>query len=127
MRIVLLIIVGLLAAGCRQATPTPNPSIQSAQITLTIAPDPPTVGDSALTITVTRQNQPLAGVSVAVRGDMTHAGMRPTIVDAVTTDAQGKLVLPFKWSMSGDWIVSVTLTLADKSQIAQDFNVTVKP
>ncbi len=127
MRIVLLMIVLLLAAGCRQTAPTPDPSSQAAQIALTIAPDPPTIGDATLTITVTQQNQPLAGAAVAVRGDMTHAGMRPIIPDAASTDAQGKLVVPFKWSMSGDWIVSVTVTLADKSQIAQDFNVTVKP
>jgi hypothetical protein len=128
MRIVLLVTVLLLIAGCRQATPTPaDSSVQAAQIALTIAPQPPTVGDSTLTITITRQNQPLAGVSVAVRGDMTHAGMRPIIADAATTDAQGKLVLPFKWSMSGDWIVSVTVTLTDHSQVAQDFNVTIKP
>ncbi|MEO8392494.1 MAG: FixH family protein [Chloroflexota bacterium] len=127
MRIALLVVVLLLAAGCRQAAPTPNASTQAAQIALTIAPDPPTVGDATLTITVMQQNQPLAGAAVAVRGDMTHAGMRPVIPDAASTDAQGKLVLPFKWSMSGDWIVSVTVTLADKTQIAQDFNVIVKP
>ena len=46
---------------------------------------------------------------------------------AAKTDAQGKLSLPFKWSMSGDWMVTVTVTLADKSQVSQDFTVTVKP
>jgi hypothetical protein len=127
MRIVFLVIIFLLFAGCRQAAPTADPSAQAVQIAVSIAPQPPTVGASTLTISVTRQNQPLAGVSVAVRGDMTHAGMRPIIADAATTDAQGKLVLPFKWSMSGDWIVSVTVTLADNTQVAQDFNITVKP
>ena len=124
---VLLLIVLLLLAGCRQAAPTPNASTQAAQISLTISPQPPVVGDATLTLTVTQQNQPLAGAAVAVRGDMTHAGMRPIIVDATKTDAQGKVDIPFKWSMSGDWIVSVTVTLADNSQVSQDFNLTVKP
>ena len=124
---VLLLIVLLLLAGCRQAAPTPNASTQAAQISLTISPQPPVVGDATLTLAVTQQNQPLAGAAVAVRGDMTHAGMRPIIVDATKTDAQGKVDIPFKWSMSGDWIVSVTVTLADNSQVSQDFNLTVKP
>ena len=127
MRTVLLIILLLLAAGCRQAATPPTASTPSAQIALTYTPDPPTVGDATLTIAVNAQNQPLANAAVAVRGDMTHAGMRPVIADATSTDAQGKVDVPFKWSMSGDWIVSVTVTLPDKSEVSQDFNVTVKP
>ena len=52
---------------------------------------------------------------------MTHAGMAPVLASD-KTDAQGKLSLPFKWSMGGDWIVTVTVTLADGSQVSQDFN-----
>jgi len=128
MRTVFLLIILLLAAGCRQAalTPTPDASAQIAQIALTIEPQPPAVGTATLTVIVTKQSQPLAGVSLAVRGDMTHAGMAPVIANA-KTDAQGKIDIPFKWSMSGDWIVTVTVTLADNSQVSQDFNVTVKP
>src|SRR4051812_9938423 len=126
MRTVLFVIILLLAAGCRQPTPTPDTSARIAQIALTIAPQPPVVGAATLTITVTQQNQPLAGVAVAVRGDMTHAGMSPVLANA-KTDAQGKIDVPFKWSMSGDWIVTVTVTLADNSQVSQDFNITVKP
>ncbi|MBI1256055.1 MAG: hypothetical protein GC204_01165 [Chloroflexi bacterium] len=127
MRTVLLLILLLLAAGCRQAATPPTASSQTTQIAITMNPDPPTVGDSTLTVTVNTQNQPLADASVAVRGDMTHAGMRPVIADAASTDAQGKVDIPFKWSMSGDWIVTVTVTLPDKSEVSQDFNVTVKP
>ena len=127
MRLRLLFILLLLVAGCRQAAPTPAVTVQAVQIALTIDPQPPTVGDATLTISVNNQNQPVASASVAVRGDMTHAGMRPVIADAATTDAQGNVTIPFKWSMSGDWIVSVTVTLPDKSEVSQDFNLTVKP
>ena len=127
-RLLLLFVLSLLLlASCRQTTPTPDTSTQAAQISLTTDPQPPTIGDSTVTVTVTQQNRPLAGVTVALRGDMRHAGMRPVIADASKTDAEGKVVIPFKWSMSGDWIVSVTVTLADNSQVAQDFNITVKP
>lgn len=126
MRIILIVIL-LLAAGCRTAaTPTPTASAQTAQIELTIEPQPPVVGDASLTVSVTRASQPLTEAKIAVRGDMTHAGMQPELGSGVT-DAQGQAAIPFRWSMGGDWIVTVTVTLADGSEVAQEFNVTVKP
>ena len=45
----------MLAAGCGpSATPTPDPSLQAAQIDLAIDPDPPVMGDASLVVTVTR-------------------------------------------------------------------------
>ncbi len=124
MRMVFVIIL-LLAAGCRSAAqPTPQPAAQAAQIDLTIDPQPPVVGDAGLTATVTRDGQPVTEATVSVRGDMTHAGMRPELASGVT-DAQGKAIIPFHWTMSGDWIVTVTVTLADKSEVAQEFDVSV--
>ena len=141
----ILIMIALLLAGCgaavtpssatlsastpnvaSAATATPAVTLAPAQIDLVITPQPPKVGDATLNVTVTHGQQPLAGVQVAVRGDMTHAGMAP-VLGSAKTDAQGKMSLPFKWSMAGDWIVTITVTLADNSQVAQDFNVTVQP
>jgi hypothetical protein len=125
MRIILVLIVLVLAAGCRQnPTPVPERSVQAAQIDLAFDPDPAVVGDAALTVTVTRDGAPLADAPVSVRGDMTHAGMRPVLVDA-TTDASGSVSIPFTWTMGGDWIVTVSVTLPDGSEVAQQFDVSV--
>ena len=55
---------------------------------------------------------------------MNHAGMRPVLGDA-TTDADGKATIPFQWMMGGDWIVTVSVTLPDDSEVSQEFNVSV--
>ena len=120
-----LIAVGL--ASCRQsATPTPEAAVQGVQIDVQVDPDPPAHGDAALLVTVTRADGVLANAPVAVRGDMNHAGMRPVLANAVT-DADGKANIPFTWSMGGDWIVTVTVTLPDGSEVSQEFNFTVNP
>ncbi len=127
MRKLLVLFMLLLAAGCRQAatpTPTPEAATQAAQIDLSIDPQPPAVGDATLTVTVTHDQQPIEGAQVDARGDMNMAGMAP-VLGSAKTDADGKASVPFKWSMGGDWIVTVTVTLADGSEVSQDFNVSV--
>ncbi len=123
----MLVLIVLLLAACQTATPTPSPAAatQAAQIDLTITPQPPTVGDATLAVTVTYDSQPIANAKIDVRGDMNMAGMAP-VLGSATTDAQGKAEIPFKWSMGGDWIVTVTVTLADGSEVSQDFNVSVQ-
>lgn len=125
MRILLVLIVLVLATACRQnPTPTPESSVQAAQIDLTIDPDPPAVGAGALVVTVTRAGAPLTDAPLSARGDMTHAGMRPVLAEA-TTDASGGARIPFEWTMGGDWIVTIVVTLPDGSEVSQQFNVSV--
>ncbi|HVU14152.1 MAG TPA: FixH family protein [Phototrophicaceae bacterium] len=114
----------LLLVGCQSAAPTPAATSQAAQIALTMVPAAPTVGTSTLTIVVTHNGQPISNAQVDARGDMNMAGM-PPLLGSAKTDAQGEISLPFTWSMSGDWVVTVTVTLADKSQVTQTFNLTV--
>lgn len=123
--LLILILVAASFAGCRQtATPTPDASTQAASISVATTPDPPTTGDSTMTITVTKDGAPLASAPVSVRGDMNHAGMKPVLADG-TTGSDGTVAVPFNWSMGGDWIVTVTITLPDGSEVSQDFNYTV--
>ncbi len=128
MRKLMLLLVLILAAscfaGCQTATPTPDASTQTASITVATTPDPPMMGDSTMTITVTQAGAPLANAPVSVRGDINHAGMKPVLADG-TTNADGALDVPFAWSMGGDWIVTVTVTLPDGSEVSQDFDYTI--
>jgi len=60
---------------------------------------------------------------------MSHAGMVPVEVAAVTDNADGtvdgRYRLPFVFSMLGDWIMTVTVTLADGTTVTQDIDATV--
>lgn len=126
MRFTIIMLVLALAAGCQPpATPTPERSAQAAQIDLVVDPSPPAVGDASLIVTVTRGGAPLANAPVSARGDMSHAGMRPALGDA-TTDADGTATIPFNWTMGGDWIVTVTVTLPDGSEVSQQFDQSVQ-
>ncbi|MCC6802716.1 MAG: FixH family protein [Anaerolineae bacterium] len=125
MRYWLGLLVILLAATCSPpAASTPDTTVQAAQIDLIIDPTPAAVGEASLIVTVTRDGAPLADAPVAVRGDMNHAGMRPVLGEA-TTDADGKAIIPFRWSMGGDWVVTITVTLPDSSEVSQEFDVSV--
>lgn len=72
---------------------------------------------------------PITDATVALEGNMNHAGMVPVLVDPVRDDADGATDgiyrLPFQFSMLGDWIVTVTATLADGSEATKDIEVTV--
>jgi hypothetical protein len=120
----LLLLISLV--GCRESTrPTPTPTGQEPIITLISDPHPPQSGDGMLVISVTQPDGTLPEIQkVAVRGDMTHAGMRPEFGETVEGE-NGVYRIPFNWSMGGDWIITVTLTLADDSEIQRTFEITV--
>lgn len=125
MRYLLTLMLIVLAVACSPAaTPTPEAAVPTAQIDLQIDPDPPMMGDASLVVTLTREGVPLADAPVSARGDMNHAGMTPVLGDAIT-DADGKATIPFNWSMGGDWIVTITVTLPDDSEVSQEFPVSV--
>ncbi|GAB4517066.1 MAG: hypothetical protein OHK0046_23340 [Anaerolineae bacterium] len=126
----LLLIVLLFLAGCRESarvtTPEANPNIQ---IDLEIAPDPAEVGESTLVITLRdADGSPIENASVAVRGDMSHAGMQPVLreADDASTDAPGVYRFPFEWTMGGDWFVVVTATLPDGTEAIERFELSVE-
>lgn len=72
---------------------------------------------------------PITDATVVLEGNMNHAGMVPVLTDPVHDEADGATDgiyrLPFQFSMLGDWIVTVTATLADGSEATKDVEVTV--
>jgi hypothetical protein len=83
--------------------------------------DPAIVGDAAVTITLTDEDShPVTDAVVEVIGDMAHHGMMPIRgTGEYAGDARYKV--PLRWTMAGDWIVTVTVTLADGRRIEQTF------
>lgn len=124
--IVLALILGLLLAGCQRASQQMGVD-QTSGVAITFAfdPDPALVGPTQARITLTGgDGQPVTGAAVAIKGDMSHAGMQPVLTDAVE-EAPGVYRGEFAWTMSGDWIVTVTATLPDGTTASQQFELSV--
>lgn len=115
----------LLAACGSRSYPTSNGDLQ---ITLL----PPSVGvghDSVRIQLYNREQSPITDATLTLEGNMNHAGMAPIIAGPVSDGDDGardgiyQASLPF--SMLGDWIITVVVTLADGSERTQDINVTI--
>jgi hypothetical protein len=127
----IFLIIGLVA--CRQAAggvplegSAPGDDAPDIRLMLSPAADTtPVMGSQAWTITLTDvDGAPVEDAIVSVRGDMNHAGMVP-VESAATHDGQGIYSADFEWTMAGDWIVTVTATLADGRVKSATFDYTV--
>jgi hypothetical protein len=123
--LLLAVLLSLSLVGCsrvsRQADPAPD-----VDIALAINPDPPGVGPTQLTVSVTgADGTPIDGARLSIKGDMTHAGMQPVLA---STDGGvgGQYQTRFEWTMGGDWIVTVTAHLPDGRTTARQFSYTVE-
>jgi hypothetical protein len=118
--------IALVAGGCSrqssQPTSTPDPGVQIEVENLN---EPQRTGDVTLIVTVRDAlGGPVDGAKVGVRGDMSHAGMMPSL-GSVDGGHDGRYDVPFTWTMGGDWILEVTATLPDGSTTTRRFNLTV--
>lgn len=121
-KIVLLLVLLLSLAACRQTGAPNNPNIM-----IRLTPDHLTVGITALIVEVQdTAGTPITDAQLAVRGDMNHAGMQPVFGDAQPGDQAGVYRVPFEWTMGGDWIVTVTVTLPDGTRAEQIFEYVVE-
>lgn len=118
----LLLTLALLVA-CGSSTPAAS----DAEIGITLLP-----GATANSLQVQLHNPdhtPLTGATVTLEGNMNHAGMAPVLAAPVKDGDDGATdgiyTIPFQFSMLGDWIVTVTVDLADGTQSTQDIHVTV--
>jgi len=64
----------------------------------------------------------LTGAKVALEGNMSHAGMSPVFSDASEVQP-GRYQAPLNFSMAGDWIVLVHLTLSNGQKLEEQFEV----
>ena len=112
LRILTALLVSILTlVGCRQ---TNEVTAENVVIDVALSDEMAMVGDATLLVTVTdEEDNPINDATVSVRGDMTHAGMVPVIPDPVTTAEEGVYSIPFEFTMGGDWIITVDVTLAN--------------
>src|SRR5512133_1603057 len=95
--------VGFAVVACRAAPA----SASIAQIGLRVVTEK-TVGPAAVEVSIRgADGSPSAGAQVTLRGDMTHAGMKPVIVQMREIGRGTYLADDFSFAMAGDWILTV--------------------
>ena len=114
----------LVGSGCARASQQADTA--DVQITLTAIPYPAHIGETRLVIQVADKNgNPINDAHLAIKGDMTHAGMVPVLAEADGGGENGLYEVPFEWTMAGDWVVTVDLQLPDGSTAQQRFDMSV--
>ena len=100
---IMLLLLAVLVAVCVTSCARREPQGLPPDVTLNLAvtPDPPSVGPSTLTLTI-------------------------TWTATISKSTAGVYSTPFAWTMGGDWVVSVDVTLADGRSFSQQFNFSVK-
>lgn len=120
--LLLLTLLIPMAACARQSQ---QPAAGDVEMTLAVRPDPPTVGDATLEITLTDgEGNPIEDARLNVKGDMSHAGMEPVLAE-VEGGPGGVYQVPFRWTMGGDWFVTVDAVLADGTTVSRRFDLAV--
>jgi hypothetical protein len=108
--IILIGLVGSLAACGSLGAPTPTPGVADVELTLTTNPSEPSIGDVELVINVmNNQGQPFTGADVNVVAD--HIDMRGMLMHGRASEqGNGQYALMANFSMSGNWKLSVQVT-----------------
>ncbi len=116
---VLGLCAGLFLAGCR-----PRPEARDGvSVEHEINPQPPRVGTARVALRVRdAAGRPLSGARVTLEGNMSHAGMRPVFGEA-RESGPGRYESALEFTMGGDWVVLVRLTLPDGRKIERQFDV----
>lgn len=131
----LIFIIGgiLLLAGCSRVSqeieikPEAEAEAETAAVQVELVEPlfPPAIGKEIVNIRVLdASKQPINNATIKVRGDMTHAGMIPVLAEAEDGD-NGLYEVLLDWSMSGDWVLTVQVSLPDGTIVEKTFPRTI--
>ncbi len=116
-----LIMLTLAACGSRISQQE-----DSADVTVRLTAESTQIGQTTLRITVKDdKGEPVDDATLNVKGEMTHAGMPPVLAEEIRDSEDGIYAVPFEWTMSGDWIVTVDVTLKDGRTASRQFDLSV--
>ena len=120
-----LVLLALLAALTLNACGPRGEQTGALDVTVvSVSPDPATVGDAVITLEIhDADGNPVEGATIEVEGAMTHAGMKPVIVETKSLGEGKYATQNFTFSMGGDWVIIVRATLADGSTAAQQVDL----
>ena len=108
----------LFAQACRHK----SESLPDLTLEHEISPQPPRVGQVAITVRVTASGTPITRARITMEGNMSHAGMVPVFAEATEIDA-GRYRANMDLGMAGDWLVLVHATLADGRKLERQFEI----
>lgn len=119
MFLVAALCAGAALVGCRGGAEAP-PGVSVAH---EIAPQPPGVGPATVTLRVTdAAGRAVTGTRVKVEGNMSHAGMAPVFAEAGEV-APGRYQAHLEFTMGGDWLLLIDLTLPDGRRLQRQVEV----
>jgi hypothetical protein len=114
-----MVAVFCLITGCQSSEDTAS----DIQLEWEITPNPPSVGEATLSITLRDSlNQLLTGADVNIEGNMSHPGMQPVLAEAEEIDP-GVYSAPIQFTMGGDWFFIIKSTLPDNRALERQINV----
>ena len=92
-------------------------------ITHEISPQPTRIGPATITLRLSDSSgMAVTGARITLEGNMSHAGMSPVFSEAKEIE-RGRYQARVEFSMAGDWIVSVHLTLSDGQKLERQFEI----
>ena len=108
-----------IGAGCQRAA-VPAPALT---FEWTLTPAASTSGPSVLALRVAdAAGQPVRGAHLRVEAQMSHPGMAP-IIAPLTETSDGRYHATVQLTMSGDWILLITGTLATGEAVDHQIDV----
>ena len=99
----------------------PDPDVKIAP---EVKPQPPRVGQVTITVRVTQPSsgKPITGAQVRLEGNMSHAGMAAIFAEAPELEP-GLYRTNMEFTMAGDWLLSVYVTLSDGTHVDRQFDI----
>jgi len=108
-----------LSAGCRK----PDEAPPLITIQHEVAPWPARIGAATITLRVSDAGgQPVRRARIALEADMSHPGMRPEFGDALEI-APGHYRGRLSFTMAGDWVILVRVTLPGGQKLERQLEV----
>ena len=111
MRALLVVAVALALVACDP--PSEGDADPRRPIAVALLERPARVGPAVVEIRPQLDGAAVAGATVRVVGDMTHAGMVPVVADATDVGGGTYRTSDFLFDMAGDWVLSVDVTYPD--------------
>jgi hypothetical protein len=88
-----------------------------------IEPAPPRTGPATVTLKLADSaGKPIDGAQINLEGNMSHPGMRPVFSEARGVEP-GHYEANFEFTMRGDWVVLVHVTLPDGRKIQRQIDL----
>lgn len=110
----------LLIAACHKSGESAPPVIT---IEHEVTPQPARVGAATITLRLAdASRKAVTGARITLEGNMSHAGMAPVFAKAKETEP-GRYQAPLEFTMGGDWIVLIQLTLSDGQKLERQFEI----